>query len=160
MTDRQKHANASLSLPRRQFWRYLLGEVLSMRRELHGTSQHRLGEIDAVPDDVLAEMVPTWIDGHIPEIREDGLYLLKDTNHDSPKDVMQCRHSFRGHEKFMVDQFACGRNIKVISESLALASGMDEIMAFTATKTLFVRLCRCGLCRPSAAHFWNEGEQP
>ncbi len=152
MTNNRSLNKNNYPLSRRRFWRCLFREFLSIHGELHGNTQHRLKEISDVPDEVLAEMVPTWTDGDIPEIRDNGLYLAKAKEHESEASVMHCCHTFQGHEKFIVDQFDCGRNIQVISEFLALAANMSEGMAFVKTKNLFVRLCGYGLCRPSAEH--------
>lgn len=131
---------------RRNLWRAVLGGVLVARDELRGIPQLNLSELGAVPDAVLAEMVPVWKADMALEIRDDGVYRA------APGRPAACVHAFAPHEKRMVDQYACGRNIRTIADYAADDAGLDSAAAFQAARALFVRLCQAGVCHPAAAH--------
>ena len=135
---------------RRSFWRALAGEMLVIRDEFRGVARQSLQHIDRVPDAVLAEMIPVWMEGTLIEVRADGIYQP------AANGEIICRHRFGEHEKIMVDQYACGRNLQVIANQVSLESDRVPDQVFQATKALFVRLCQQGLCHPAAAH----GQEP
>jgi hypothetical protein len=159
MTENQGKPERATDLGRRGFWRSLAGEALSICDEFRGITHQSLREIASVPDAVMAEMVPVWRDGRPPEIHDDGIYVPagRAANGESPP--LKLFHSFAAFERMMVDQYACGRNLRVIAEHVARASGMDEAAAFAATRLLFAKLCRRGLCHPAAAHLQDREGQ-
>jgi len=147
-------------LGRRGFWRSLAGEVLSICEEIGGVAHQSLKEIESVPDAVLAEMVPVWRDGRAPEIGDDGIYVPAAKAAEGEPPPLKLFHPFEAFERMMVDQYGCGRNLRVIAEHVARESGMDEASAFSATRALFAKLCRRGLCHPAAAHLQDQRSQP
>lgn len=160
MSDEQGRPGQAAGVGRRAFWRNLAGAVVAMRDELHGIAQQSLREIGGVPDSVLAEMVPVWMDGRPVEIRDDGIYLAGATGRDGVTLPPRLVHSFGAWERIMADQYGCGRNLRAIAEHTAQAAAMDTATAFTATRALFVKLCERGLCHPAAAHVVNRGGKP
>jgi hypothetical protein len=139
-------ADEPLDRSRRNFARNLLGLWGMFQEGLDGAPQLSLSDLGSVPDHVLAEMVPVWRDQPAPEIREDGLYVA------APDGIVTCAHAFAPHERAMVSQYACGRNIQTIADTVAAASGIPAAVAFEVARELFVKLCRQGLCHPAAAH--------
>jgi hypothetical protein len=139
---------------RRRFWGDLLGEIVAIGDEFRGIAQQSLSNIGGLPDSVLEEMVPVWMQGILLDIREDGIYRA------GPDDEAICKHLFNPYEKMMVDQYACGRNLKTIADHVSQASGMAQEPAFEATKTLFIQLCQRGWCHPAASHEPVRGKRP
>lgn len=111
--------------------------------EMRGIGHHTLQELRRLPDSVLAEVVPVWREDMNLEIREDGIYRQQ-------SDATAVRvHLFAVYEKMMVDQYACGRNLRTIADQVAAATSVDPDSAFQATKDLFLRLCECQCCHPA-----------
>ena len=138
---------------RRRFWRQLLGEALSISEEVRGIPQQSLQDLGTLPDGVVGEMVPVWRAGVPPEIREDGLYRRG-------KDGELVRaHIFAEHEKAMVGQYACGRNLRAIADHVAQDAGLDREAAFAAVKALFVKFSERGWSHPAAAHVQQPGDR-
>jgi len=137
---------ATPRLDRRGFWRGLLGEMVVAAEEMRGIGHHSLREIACLPDAALAEVVPVWRDGVHLEIRTDGVYRHR------RRSATVRVHAFGRWEKMIVDQYACGRNLKTIADQVASVSGVDAEDVFKVTKELFVRLCRCGCCHPAMGH--------
>jgi len=158
MTLNQGKTVRAANLGRRRFWRNFAGEVLSICEEIGGVAHQSLQEIDKVPDAVLAEMVPVWREGRTPEIGDDGIYVPAGKVADGETPPLELVHPFAAFEKMMADQYACGRNLRAIAQQVGQAAGLDEAAAFAATRALFVKLCRRGLCHPAAAHLQDPGE--
>jgi len=146
MTGSNRPASRSPEVSRRGFWRGLLSEALSFSEEVRGVPQCSLDEIGLVPDDVIAEMIPVWMNGREPDILPDGIcrkgkdgrivYALK----------------LEPREQTMLAQYGCGRNLLSISQYIAGEYGLMADEAFAATRGLFVRLCLAGFCHPAAAY--------
>ena len=131
---------------RRGFWRQLLGVFVEAGERCRGVEHQSLQDIDTVPDAVVAEMIPVWMEGQNVEVRGDGIYRV------DPECEATCLHRLTAREKAMVRQYGCGRNLQVIADRVARERGVDRETAFRATRDLFVRLCQRGICRPAAAH--------
>jgi hypothetical protein len=139
--------------PRRRFWRDLLGEVLNLQDAAKGVRRQSLRDITGVPDAVLREMVPLWMDGLALDVREDGIYRQ------SQDGKAVCIHVFAEHDRAIVDQFHCGRNLETIAACLAGSAGLGRATAYNAVKALFIRFCQCGWCHPAASHVRHEGDR-
>jgi len=113
-----------------------------------------LADIPKLPDSVVAEMIPVWMEGVEFDIRDDGIYCQ------NPEGEVYCAHAFSGHEIAMLDQYACGRNLRCIADNVAHATGVSCDEAFAAARALFEKLCEYGWCHPAAAHFdTSSGDQ-
>jgi hypothetical protein len=156
MKDKKDTSRQPPAVDRRGFWRSLAGEVMATGDEARGIPQQSLRNIGEVPDDVMVEMVPVWMGGREPEVREDGLYLHTGKARRGIPSEMKRVHAFAAYERIMVDQYACGRNLGMIARHVARASGIGMEEAFIATRVLFVRLCEMGLCHPGDAHLQDE----
>lgn len=154
LQDNNAATSKSANQARRQFWQYMIGTILNLGDSLKGIHQQSLENIGQVPEAVLCEMIPVWMEGMLMDLREDGLYQQ------SEKGETVCVYFFAEHEKAIVDQFNCGRNLKVISDHLVKDTNMERSAAFNTTKALFVHFCQRGWCHPAAAHFLFEGECP
>jgi len=96
---------------------------------------------------VVEEMIPVWREGYKIEVRDDGLYL-PGKGSEGPALV----HRFRDRERPVVEQFACGRNLRTIAGYVATQTGMPPADAFQMTRRVFVQLSQRGLCHPAACH--------
>jgi len=131
---------------RRAFWRQLVGGVLAMRDELSGVPQMPVDAMGDLPERVVAEMVPAWRQGLLVVVRQDGLYRVSDDGEET------CVCPLTATERLMVDQYAGGRNLKVIACHVAAVTGLSENDVFQDARALFVGLCQDGWCHPAAAH--------
>lgn len=140
--------------PRRRFWRDLLGEVLTVQDAAKGVQRQSLRDMAEVPDAVLREMVPVWMDRLTLDVRQNGIYRQ------SQDGKAICIYVFAQHEKDIVDQFHCGRNLEMITTCLAESSGLGLATAYDTVRALFIRFCECGWCHPAASHVQSEGDRP
>ena len=138
---------------RRAFWRQLAGVVIKNGDRSREGPELLLTDIPKLPDAVVEEMIPVWMEGIALDIRDDGIYCK------NPQGEQYLAHVFSGHEKAMIDQYACGRNLYTIAENVAGAAGLPPNEAFAAARALFEELCEHGWCHPAAVHTDVEGDQ-
>jgi hypothetical protein len=148
--------DARPDLGRRRFWRDMVGAVMGLGDDVRGIPRQSMRDVGNLPDHILAEMVPAWMEARPVEVRQDGLYRPA-----TRKAPARCVHPFAENDLIMVDQYACGRNLRAIAAHLASVAEITPDQAFAATRDLFIRLCKGGWCHPAAAHIQppTEGEQ-
>jgi len=153
-TERRQAQTLHKDMPqdpeKRQFWRQILGMVGATWDEAGGMPMQPLRKIGNLPDSVLAEIIPVWMESMSLEVRPDGIYNTFSNETD------ECLRSLDPAEKTMVVQYDCGRNLQVIADHLSKVSGMTRDQSFERSKTLFILLCQRGLCHPAEAHMLSE----
>jgi len=133
---------------RRTFWRRLV--CMFIPRE---APEFLLDDIPKLPDAVVKEMIPVWMEDAALDIREDGVYRQ------SPQGELYRVHEFCGCEKAMIDQYSRGLNLCTIADNVAHAAGLPRSEAFAVARRLFEKLCEHGWCHPADAHFDGEGDR-
>jgi len=141
-----------IDLGRRAFWRQLAGVVIKKGDRSVKGPELLLTDIPKLPDAVVEEMIPVWMEGVALNIRDDGIYCK------NPQGEQYLAHVFCGREKAMTDQYDCGRNLSAIAENVAHTAGLPRNEVFAAARALFEKLCEHGWCHPAAAHFDENGE--
>jgi hypothetical protein len=147
----QPVANATTPLTRRfgrrRFWRNLLGELFSLHEEAHGIPQMSLDDLDAVPPEVLAEMVPVWRQSDDWFPMADGIYRIDPETHaESPILV------FTQEERQFAEHVGCGSSLAAIASQVSPAD--DD--AFATIRALFINWSRQGWCHPAAPHLDHQ----
>ncbi len=134
---------ATTRTSRRHFLSAIPEEVVSLLREVKGTSQHRLDDLGSLPDETLAELVPradpecqVLVDEDHVSLRDpaDGALLARFANHD-----LNVR---------AFNQLNGVRTIAQIVDLLAEDLGCDRELAFEHVKHLFLGLAARGVCSP------------
>jgi hypothetical protein len=129
---------------RRSFFKSLLGEVITFCEEARGRPQMRLAELDQLPDETLARLMP--------EVSEDCEVIVEKTE-------VQGRNRRSGEvlplfalepaNTITFNRFNGMTPLGDIGHQLAEEMGWEEAEGFAYARNLFLSLARQGVCVPS-----------
>jgi hypothetical protein len=131
---------------RRNFFRSLIAEAISLVDEIKGTPQLRLNELKTIPDDILGGMVPVF-NKAIPSRIEGGQLLVQGK---SGKFRPYCQLTER--EEYILTCFDGNHSITGICNSLMADFQLNQDAAYARVKNLFLQLAETGICHPAGAH--------
>jgi hypothetical protein len=141
-----KIENATRPQARRQFFRNLLGESVSLLQEMHGTPQLRLSELAHATDEVLRSIVP--LIRTQPHFRlESRRLLLKNPETGLFEEI--CR--FDDIQKFILDYFDGRHNLQEVASLAQNRFDLEAKVAFGCVKAFFLALVKAAVCRPDPA---------
>jgi hypothetical protein len=129
---------------RRRFWRQLIGHAAAACDELRGRPQLSMAEIQYLPDDILAEVVPVF--------REDGDFSLESGSlyeHASHPDRRHCVYKCTGNDELILQRFHSGTSLGDIGSELERECGLHPGAGFIQVRRLFIDLAQAVICHPA-----------
>jgi hypothetical protein len=133
-----------MMVDRRDFFRCLLSEGSALFDEIKGNQQLRLGEIHLLPDDAVRKVVPCLdLTGNFVIHRRFVMERQKTGG------VMKAIFEFDDQEYHILNLMDGRRTIEAISKIVEADRGVEDKTAYHRVRSLFIRLVKGGLCRPS-----------
>lgn len=130
---------------RRNFFRWLAGEVCAACDEMRGIPQLRLSDISALSDAELAEIRPVVREGVRIIVREEHVFAEVSDDRDAvalfPVDST---------DTLGFNRFDGQKRMRQIGDELAAAMSSQEADGFAHVRGLFLRLVDLGVCVPGS----------
>ena len=139
-TDAQSGFNPS----RRQFWGQLLGLAAESYDEFRGIEHKSLINLDELPAEEIAVMIPVFRD-ELDLYVEGGNLYQPDQKGDSP----QCVYQAESVEVDILLRFSTGMTIQEIAEELSKNHALNSYTALERVCGLFFHLVRDNYCHPA-----------
>lgn len=134
-------------MPRRHIFRALAGEALAWADEAGGRSQLSLNDLDRVPDEIMEDWIPVFMDHQGIRIQGDRLTVVRKGQAEAGE-----IYRFDPLESYLLECFHQGIPLGEISEILTLERRLDPGSAWRFVRSFFTTLARHGLVRPDAPY--------
>jgi hypothetical protein len=139
-----KTENATKPQARRQFFRNLLGESVSLLQEMHCTPQLRLSELACAKDEVLRSIVPLIRPQPHFRLEPRRLFLQ---NPETGLFEEICR--FDDIQKFILEYFDGRHNLQEVALRAQNRFDLEAKVAFGYVKAFFLALVKAAVCHPA-----------
>jgi hypothetical protein len=144
MSNEKRASDPDVDRGRRGFFRAFAGQVMSAAEELRGKPQFRVGDIDALPEHVLAALVPVW--HRQGPIRLTGNLLVRLGTDGAPQTLLE----LGPQQVRLLSLFDGVRNVGQIANVWAAETGISEDQAGMDVRRLFVFFAKLMVVVPSS----------
>jgi hypothetical protein len=143
MSNDKRAPDPDVDRGRRGFFRALAAQAMSAAEELRGKPQFRLDDIDSLPDDVIAALVPVW--HRQGPVRLVGNRLVRLGTDGAPQTLLDL-----GPEQMrLLSLFDGFRNVGQIANAWTAETGLSEPQARVDARRLFVLLAKLMVMVPA-----------
>jgi hypothetical protein len=130
--------------PRRAFFKYLLSNLIATIDEMRGRPQHRLIDLDKLPEKQLKNLIPKINSNENIYFSNNGILCSKGKNLSAYRELLILDQ----YELYVSKCFLGTNTIGEISSWTSKHYGLSQEEGFRITSQTFMRLVKKGVCRP------------